>query len=90
MAQVWAQAAAYYFGIQHIHTFSGGTQKTAFNISAVNALKKAGFKISRIKDGKNPKAVEAIEKNLDKLECTDSNDDNFYKRYIQGLWNIMR
>lgn len=69
MAQVWAQAAAYYFGIQHIHTFSGGTQKTAFNISAVNALKKAGFKISRLKDGKNPKYKILFAKKAEPLIC---------------------
>ena len=35
MAQVWAQAAAHQFGIDHVHTFSGGTEKTAFNSNAV-------------------------------------------------------
>ncbi len=55
LAQVWAQAAANYFKIRGIKTYSGGTQKTAFNISAVRALKKAGFKISILEEGKNPK-----------------------------------
>lgn len=55
MAQIWAQAAAYYFGHKGIKTYSGGTQKTSFNYSAIEALKKAGFKIRVVKDGKNPK-----------------------------------
>jgi arsenate reductase len=55
MAQIWAQTAAFYFGIGHIKTYSGGTQKTAFNLSAVRAIKSAGFKVSIVKEGKNPK-----------------------------------
>lgn len=55
MAQIWAQTAAFYFGIERIKTYSGGTLKTAFNISAVNAMKNAGFLISIEKEGKNPK-----------------------------------
>jgi arsenate reductase len=55
MAQIWAQAAAIYYNIPNIKTFSGGTQKTAFNIQAVNALKKAGFKIKALSEKSNPK-----------------------------------
>jgi arsenate reductase len=55
LAQIWAQAAAYYFGIDNLNTYSGGTQKTAFNKSAINALKKSGFKISMENDQPNPK-----------------------------------
>jgi protein-tyrosine-phosphatase len=55
MAQIWAQAAAVHYNIPNIKTFSGGTQKTAFNIQAVNALKKAGFKIKALSEKSNPK-----------------------------------
>lgn len=55
MAQIWAQAAAFYYHIPNIHTYSGGTQKTAFNSSAVKALSDVGFKIKVIKEGSNPK-----------------------------------
>ena len=48
MAQIWAQTAAFYYDIRNIHTYSGGTQKTAFNSSAVKALQEVGFKISVI------------------------------------------
>ena len=69
MAQIWAQTAANHFGIESIKTYSGGTQKTAFNESAVNALKKAGFKISVEKEGKNPKYKVRYAKNTDPLIC---------------------
>lgn len=45
-AQVWAEVASFYFGVKGIHTFSGGTETTAFNERAVNALKVVGFEIS--------------------------------------------
>lgn len=51
MGQIWAQTAAYYFGIEGIRTFSGGTEATAFNPNAVKAMADAGFEI--ISDG-NP------------------------------------
>jgi len=54
LAQVWARAASQYYKIQGINTHSGGTQVTAFNKNAVNALRKAGFKIFLEKDGANP------------------------------------
>jgi arsenate reductase len=54
IAQLWAQAAAYYFGITNIETFSGGTEATAFNPRAVKAMRDAGFDISVKKDGTNP------------------------------------
>jgi arsenate reductase len=54
IAQIWAQAAAHYYSVGNVTTFSGGTEATAFNPRAVNAMKQAGFDISIIKDGKNP------------------------------------
>jgi arsenate reductase (thioredoxin) len=54
ISQVWAQTAAYYYGIKNVETFSGGTEATAFNPRAVAAMKQAGFDISTTKDGSNP------------------------------------
>lgn len=48
--QVWAAVAANYFGVNNVHTFSGGTEATAFNPNAINALRKIGFDITD--DGK--------------------------------------
>lgn len=44
--QVWAAVAANYFGLKNVHTFSGGTEATAFNPNAINALRKIGFDIT--------------------------------------------
>lgn len=43
--QVWLQVAAYYYGVEGITTFSGGTEATAFNTRSVAALERAGVKI---------------------------------------------
>ena len=69
MAQIWSQAAAHYYGLKNISTFSGGTQKTSFNDSAVAALKDAGFKIKVVKGGKNPKYQVRWDKKAAPLNC---------------------
>lgn len=54
LAQLWAQAAAYHYGIPDVECFSGGTEATAFNPRAVKAMQDAGFDITTKKDGSNP------------------------------------
>lgn len=54
MGQLWAAAAAAWYGVEGLKSFSGGTEATAFNPSAVAALQRAGFQISRKSEGKNP------------------------------------
>ncbi|HEY8933685.1 MAG TPA: protein-tyrosine-phosphatase, partial [Cyclobacteriaceae bacterium] len=54
LSQLWAQAAAYYYGIPDVHCFSGGTEATAFNPRAVKAMQEAGFQITLMKEGDNP------------------------------------
>jgi len=54
MAQLWAQTAAHYFGVDRVETYSGGTEATAFNPRAVAALQRAGFLIDGQGEGGNP------------------------------------
>jgi len=54
MSQLWAGAAAAYYGVDRVITYSGGTEATAFNPRAVAAMKRAGFKIARTTDDVNP------------------------------------
>ncbi|WP_333820099.1 protein-tyrosine-phosphatase [Ohtaekwangia sp.] len=54
LSQIWAQAAAYYYGVPGVLCFSGGTEATAFNPRAVNAMQNAGFTISKTSEGDNP------------------------------------
>jgi arsenate reductase (thioredoxin) len=54
LGQVWAAVAANYYGIGNVHSFSGGTEATAFNPNAINALKAAGFTVNKINKSANP------------------------------------
>ena len=54
MSQLWAQAAAHNYQIPQVKTYSGGTEATAFNPLAVEAMRKAGFEISLVRQGDNP------------------------------------
>lgn len=55
MGQLWAYAAANYYGIKGIASFSGGTETTAFHPNAIKSLTKAGFLITKKAEGTNPK-----------------------------------
>lgn len=51
--QVWASVAGAYFK-KPVSTYSGGTEATAFNIHAINALRRIGFEITKSGDEINP------------------------------------
>src|SRR6478609_9304752 len=52
--QVWGKTAAAYYNIPNINTYSAGTEATAMNANAINALKRVGFAIHTEKEGTNP------------------------------------
>jgi arsenate reductase (thioredoxin) len=54
IAQIWAQAAANYYAIEALASYSGGTESTAFNPRAVKALSKVGFVITPESESQNP------------------------------------
>jgi protein-tyrosine phosphatase/arsenate reductase len=43
--QIAATIVANYYNIKNVESYSGGTEITAFNINAINALEKLGFEI---------------------------------------------
>src|SRR6185312_3637888 len=51
--QIWAKVASEYYQTKNVNTFSGGTEATAFNLNAINALKRVGFDIKPINIDKN-------------------------------------
>ncbi|MGB0524906.1 MAG: protein-tyrosine-phosphatase [Flammeovirgaceae bacterium] len=54
IAQLWAQGIAYYYGFHQVRTYSGGTEATAFFLSAVQAMQHMGFQIEKTNEGANP------------------------------------
>lgn len=54
LSQVWAQTAAYYFGVKNVFCYSGGTEATALYPKVAETLEKSGFEIKKIAEGNNP------------------------------------
>jgi arsenate reductase (thioredoxin) len=54
ISQIWAQAAAFYYEVAGVKSYSGGTEATAFNPRAVRAMQQVGFDIKVEKEGENP------------------------------------
>lgn len=55
LGQLWLAAGADHYGLPDIETFSGGTEATAFHPNAVNAVRRAGFKVeAEDQDASNP------------------------------------
>jgi protein-tyrosine phosphatase/arsenate reductase len=52
--QIWGAVAAAYYSVENVTTFSGGTEATAFNINAINALKGIGFDVQTKEETTNP------------------------------------
>ncbi|TRO65250.1 low molecular weight phosphatase family protein [Christiangramia sabulilitoris] len=67
LAQVWAQAISDHFGIKTV-CFSGGTEETAFFSSAIDALRRAGFKIDANNDT-NPEIKVSYSEESNPLIC---------------------
>lgn len=75
--QIWAAAAAAWYGIDGIYTYSGGTEATAFNPRAVAAAQRAGFQI-RNPGGENPHYEVSFAENGPVLECFSKTYDDPY------------
>ena len=52
--QIWAAVAADYYEVKNVTTFSGGTEATAFNPNAIQALIGLGFDINTSDTSNNP------------------------------------
>lgn len=66
--QIWAAAAAAYYGVPGVHTYSGGTEATAFNPRAVAAVQRAGFQVEN-PGGNNPRYQVRFAADSPTLEC---------------------
>lgn len=76
--QVWAKVASIYFKIPNVYTFSGGTEATAFNLNAINALKRAGFYVESNTESENPTYKIFYGEQAEFMECFSKvyNDPN--------------
>lgn len=54
ICQLWAQAFAWKYGLDHVRCYSGGTEATAFHPNAVSAMRACGFDIELAEESDNP------------------------------------
>ncbi len=54
LAEIWLHTACEYFGVEDIHTFSGGTEATSFNPRMVDAVRRFGFQLDTSNQSDNP------------------------------------
>ncbi|MBZ0182692.1 MAG: hypothetical protein K8F60_09555 [Melioribacteraceae bacterium] len=69
MGQIWGQTAAEYYGIENVKCFSGGTEATAFNPRAVNAIREFGFIITQKDNSGNPLYLVNYADEKEPLKC---------------------
>lgn len=74
LGQVWAKVAADFYGFK-INTFSAGTEATAFNQNAINALISAGFEVKKLDETTNPKYEVNFGENKSNLCFSKTIDD---------------
>jgi arsenate reductase (thioredoxin) len=67
IGQLWLAAAATYYGVEGLSTYSGGTEATAFNPSAVAAMRRAGFGIASNETEKNPRYTASLGEGLGEI-----------------------
>lgn len=74
--QIWAATAAAYYGLEEgIHTYSGGTETTAFNPRAVAAIERAGFRVNHT-TGDNPHYMVSFSDQGQVIECFSKKYDD--------------
>lgn len=69
MSQIWAAVAARHYGIKGVETFSGGTEATAFHPRAIAAIERAGLKVEKANDSKNPHYAVRFQATNEPLDC---------------------
>lgn len=77
LCQIWSAVMAEYVGLDHIETYSGGTEATAFNPRAVAAIERAGFNVED-PGGKNPRYNIFFDEDKKPLICFSKTFDDSY------------
>lgn len=54
LSQIWAQTMAFYFGIENVQCFSGGTEATALFPKVAETLANQGFSVAKLSTETNP------------------------------------
>jgi arsenate reductase len=69
LGEIWGKAASEYFGVKNINTYSAGTEVTAFNPNAIEAIQQAGFRVIKNAEEKNPRYSVFYSENAEPITC---------------------
>lgn len=79
LAMIWAAAAADYYHIDNVNTWSGGTEATAFNYRAVQAVERTGVHVTKTGNNlSNPEYLLSFGENGRQLKCFSKKFDSEY------------
>lgn len=67
--QIWAHVASKYYQVNNVNTFSGGTEATAFNVNAINAIKRVGFEVKKMENTVNSIYQISFDENEKPISC---------------------
>ena len=77
LSQIWAQTMAYYYQIENVFCYSGGTEATAMFPKVVETLTNQGFEILKLSETENPVYAVKFAENEHAVICFSKkyNDD---------------
>lgn len=77
LSQIWAQTMAYYYQIENVFCYSGGTEATAMFSKVVETLANQGFEILKLSETDNPVYAVKFAENEHAVICFSKkyNDD---------------
>ena len=77
LSQIWAQTLAYYYQIENVFCYSGGTEATAMFPKVVETLRNQGFEILKLSETENPVYAVKFAENEHAVICFSKkyNDD---------------
>ena len=78
LAQIWAQAMAYYFDVKNIACYSGGTEATAMFPMVVETLIHQGFQIQKLNVSENPVYTIKFTENEPAIICFSKKYDDVF------------
>ena len=78
LSQIWAQTMAYYYQIENVFCYSGGTEATAMFPKVAETLTNQGFEILKLSDTENPVYAAKFAENEHAVICFSKKyDDDF-------------
>ncbi|WDT67365.1 arsenate-mycothiol transferase ArsC [Cloacibacterium sp. TD35] len=78
LSQIWAQTMAYYYQIENVFCYSGGTEATAMFPKVAETLANQGFEILKLSETENPVYAVKFAENEHAVICFSKKyDDNF-------------